>query len=337
MGSLIADDSWHVIAAHAAETYGLYHTVAFIESNTTQTQTVRETRFDEGSLNYRMLQSGIFGPNTDVYVDFRVDVAKDYPELDAFRRENLQRSHITERWKEAGMQPDDIGIICDVDEMFTRDFLLALQTCDVPQFRPGQDCAEPQITGQGLKLEIVPDCAFPGAFYDHPQAVIGECIENIGDADLHQSDLRSFSKTEGGHLIGKRDFSPHPDRTEYPLWEPWDFRRAPNKPILEEGRLHSAYHFHNFFDSFTVMRNKYKTFALPREDADFMPISSMQRAAKMAISCLKGEPGKHVTFDNIEGRRPILFEHEDYRILRLKEMVKEVEEDERRVETYQSQ
>ena len=67
-GSLIADDSWHAISAHAAEAYGLYHTVAFIESNTTQTMSTRETRFDEGSLNLKVLQSGIFGPKTSVTV-----------------------------------------------------------------------------------------------------------------------------------------------------------------------------------------------------------------------------------------------------------------------------
>ena len=42
MGSLIADDSWHVIAAHAVEAYGLYHTVALVESNTTQMMTKRK-------------------------------------------------------------------------------------------------------------------------------------------------------------------------------------------------------------------------------------------------------------------------------------------------------
>jgi len=38
------------------------------------------------------------------------------------------------------MKVDDIEIIGDSDEFFTRDFLLAAQTCDVPQFRPGQTC-----------------------------------------------------------------------------------------------------------------------------------------------------------------------------------------------------
>ncbi len=136
-GSSIADDSWHTIGAHAGEVYGLYHTVAFIESNTTTVMTKRETNFDEGSLNLRVLQSGIFGPKTKVAVDFYVNIIgpeQGTNDMVNLQRENLQRGHILKRWKENGMGPDDIGIVSDIDEMFTCDFLLALQTCDVPQF-----------------------------------------------------------------------------------------------------------------------------------------------------------------------------------------------------------
>ncbi len=220
MVSLIVDDPWHVIAVHAAEAYGLYHTVALVESNTTQTMTKRETRFDEGSLNFNILKSGIFGPRTDVYVDFRIDSAKDYPSITPITRENIQREHITRRWKEAGMQPDDIGIICDVNEFFTRDFLLALQTCDIPQFRPGQDCFKPQVTGQGLEFEMTADCSFPVGFFNHPNAIIGECIDNIGDIDVHTPGLRNYAKVEGVQLLGARIFEKDPNRTVYPLLKP---------------------------------------------------------------------------------------------------------------------
>ena len=91
-GSLIADDSWHPIAVHAAEAYGLYHTVAFIESNITTADTrkrvkSRELRFvpttdsstsaskndNDPLFNLQVLQSGIFGPKTKVTVDLHID------------------------------------------------------------------------------------------------------------------------------------------------------------------------------------------------------------------------------------------------------------------------
>eukprot|EP00551_Chaetoceros_affinis_P016444 CAMPEP_0203688298 /NCGR_PEP_ID=MMETSP0091-20130426/1054_1 /ASSEMBLY_ACC=CAM_ASM_001089 /TAXON_ID=426623 /ORGANISM="Chaetoceros affinis, Strain CCMP159" /LENGTH=298 /DNA_ID=CAMNT_0050557785 /DNA_START=14 /DNA_END=910 /DNA_ORIENTATION=- len=288
--------------------------------------TKRETRFDEGSLNYRMLQSGIFGPRTDVYVDFRVDIARDYPHLDAFRRENLQRSHITQRWKEAGMQPNDIGIISDIDEVYTRDFLLALQSCDVPQFRPGQDCFQPQITGQGISFETSPDCQSMKKPFGHPNAMIGECIDRIGDSVVHTPGLRRFPIVRGGHLIGKRDFREDPSRKMYPLWEPWDFRRSDRDHgiAFEENNKHTAFHFHNFFDSFDSIRNKYKTYGHAVEGADSMPLSDLHYRS---MSCFKGGWGEIGTFEQINGRTPILW-NEAYRIARHKEMKDEVEADE---------
>jgi hypothetical protein len=45
-------------------------------------------------------------------------------------RENIQRMDIMAGWKELGMTRDDVGIIADVDETFSRDVLLAMQHCD---------------------------------------------------------------------------------------------------------------------------------------------------------------------------------------------------------------
>ena len=332
MGSLIANDSWHVIATHAAEAYGLYHTVAFIESNTTPTQTVRETRFDEGPLNYRMLQSGIFGPNTDVYVDFRVDAAKHLPNLDPLFRENVQRSHITQRWKEAGMQPDDIGIICDVDEMFTRDFLLALQRCNVPQFNPGQDCYRPVITGKGVNFQIVPHVSLgPNKLYHHPQAVIGECIDNIGDVIVHKPGRRKYKDNEEEHFIGKRILDDElPEGSMYPLWQPWDFRMSYSNLFFEDGHLHTAYHLHNFMDSFDILKNKYTTFG-HGDGHTVRPLSSIPKVQD-AIEIIKEQYDNPTGFDNIEGRKPLLWD-KLYVGARLKEMMDEIETEESKENT----
>ncbi len=339
MGSLIADDTWHVIASHAVEAYGLYHTVAFIESNTTQTKTKRQIKFsDKTSLNWRMLQSDIFGPKTDVYVDFRVDAAKDYPDVKPIMRENLQREHITKRWKAAGMQPDDVGIVCDVDEVFTRDFLLALQSCDIPQFRPGQDCFRPQVTGQALFFEGSPECQFAEygieGYFRHPNAIIGECVDRIGDYAIHEPDInlrKIRTHFEGGHLLGSRNFDKFPNRTMYPLWQPWDFRNSPNDEnlVLQDGHLHSAFHFHNFFESFEGFRNKYNTYGHKVDGADKLPLVEVNNKVKELAVCLKGKDGKHGRFDEIKGRRPIMFEREPYRTARHNEMIDNLEADEK--------
>jgi hypothetical protein len=64
MGALIADDPWDTLMAIAAEAYGIYHTVAFIKSNTTQSYFPRELRFYPRSSNLARLQRGdLFGPD----------------------------------------------------------------------------------------------------------------------------------------------------------------------------------------------------------------------------------------------------------------------------------
>jgi hypothetical protein len=42
------------------------------------------------------------------------------------------RERILEKWKELGMTKEDIGIILDVDEIPSREFLRAAQICDPP-------------------------------------------------------------------------------------------------------------------------------------------------------------------------------------------------------------
>ena len=65
-GGLIADDSWHVIRARSLETYGVLHSVTFVESNRTQDFTPHTIQFQSNppSRNYQLLHSGIYGPDT---------------------------------------------------------------------------------------------------------------------------------------------------------------------------------------------------------------------------------------------------------------------------------
>jgi hypothetical protein len=65
-GSLVADDSWHVIGIAAMEAYGIFDTVALVESNTTQMLYPRKIRFglDSGRLKvlHRLITITMFLP-----------------------------------------------------------------------------------------------------------------------------------------------------------------------------------------------------------------------------------------------------------------------------------
>ena len=157
-GTLIADDTWHTIATTAMESYGIFHTAVFIESNRTQTFSKRQLKYyyynnssdnnnnDSNSdekeedeeetvkMNFKLLQSkNLWGPNTNVIIEQYINEDNNSTVLKD-GREHTQRNEIIQQWKKSGMTTNDIGYISDVDEFFSRDFLRAMQLCHVPQF-----------------------------------------------------------------------------------------------------------------------------------------------------------------------------------------------------------
>jgi len=353
-GSLIADDSWHPIGTHAIEAHGLYHTIAFIESNTTQTLTHRETRFVDGdnptkkkNLRRKAVAS-IFGEKSNVVFDYFDGNWKDEDEKEKIHElafENAQRHRILKIWKEDGMTEEDIGIISDVDEMFSRDFLLASQTCDIPQFRQGQDCKAPKIVAAARTFESSPNCVKNRLWY-HPDAIIGQCIEGIGNSEtLHTIPaIREFKdfgcrpKDQGKSL---KDYNVAPlnqtNWTQYPLWNAADFRCVEGgeqyKEIGHVSKTHVAFHFHNFFDSAEILRNKYKTYGHPISNADKAPLESFQDGLITAVGCAMNRVVNltHLNggkLENMPGRRPILYNNVTYIRARHEEVEKMFKADE---------
>ena len=116
LGSLIAEDSWNVLSAVSAEAESIYHAVVFVESTTTQAMFARDMRFTAGSGNLTRLKT-LWEPTKVV-----VDSWRGGPGTPSgcLAREQLQRQQIIHQWKKLGMKPEDIGIVADADETFTR-------------------------------------------------------------------------------------------------------------------------------------------------------------------------------------------------------------------------
>ena len=103
------------------------------------------------------------------------------------------------------MTTEDIAIFSDVDEVFARDFLLAAMTCDVPLFRKGQDCQKPKVMGRGLTFQSSAECIMvSGRPWYHPDMIIGECMETVGDQSAHAESLREVD-VGGSRGYGMQD------------------------------------------------------------------------------------------------------------------------------------
>ncbi len=168
-GAMIAEDSEEVIKATSMEQYNIYHTVSLIESNATHNFTPRKRKYFGSEATSKQLHwiYQLFGPKTKVSVDYYV-MSPDIRGYDAMTVEGFQREGHVYRWKFNGMRPDDIAIIGDLDETYSRDFLRALQICDLPEFRPGQSCKKPKVVASTTIFESSPECAWKGRRWFHP-------------------------------------------------------------------------------------------------------------------------------------------------------------------------
>mmetsp|Transcript_37639 Transcript_37639/g.90765 ORF Transcript_37639/g.90765 Transcript_37639/m.90765 type:complete len:555 (-) Transcript_37639:42-1706(-) len=361
-GGLIADDSWHVLGATAMETYGIFHSVSFIESNRTQSFEPRKLRFTAGSKDLEMLQSGIYGPtsHTAVYVDQYVNEIKTQP----MAREHMMREMILQKWKERGMTRDDIGIILDVDEIPSHDILRAAQICDPPdnnwRTTPDQTCRSPMIRLSYPMMEGSPKCVYkaPGKT-EGPETptkklfkrfvssamVIGACVQGVGDSEKHPLAPREQKDSVTGEPSGSRKVGygekfnwskmPHGKDGYFPLWNAADFRRMMSGIYVFGG---VGFHLHNFFNSADEIRFKYAYFGHTHKNAFDVPLGALNADMNLFVKCahdIDDTGNKKSRLKNgldILGREyklPAAFLIDGYVDARHDEMVKLVEEDEK--------
>lgn len=329
MGALIATDSMEVLRAVSTEAHNIYHTVSYVESNSAPDVGVpRKWRYldkrNGSSTSLRRLYQ-LFGNQTKVSVDYYITNRTENPS-DTMLHETLQKEGITKRWKMNGMRPDDIGIISDADETFTRDFLRALQICDIPSFRRNQDCRVPKIIGSTMVLESSSECITKGRRWYHPDAILGECVVNVGNETVHPLAERiwkpmGFNVTHGKRVT--RGVTKVNKDNVYPLWSAQDIRAAAGGTMVyNEGKFRgpTAYHFHNFFTNAEEIHVKYLTYAHADEEAMKKPVWELHEDLDLAVRCAKGNIAADVEIADIlsfndthKSERPIYYLNRDHR------------------------
>ena len=338
---MLADEPVEVLRAVGTEVRDVFHTVSYVEANATQTLEPRDWKYatDDGDGGASRLEElrGLFGRRTRVSVDRYVHalhentMIRDRIWLDGMDREYFQREGSVYRWKMNGMRADDVGVILDADETMSRDFLRAMQVCDVPEFRPGQDCRAPKVIALAMAYESSPDCA-KGAddTWFHPDAVLGECVDGIGNASDHPPTRRNYVGKHGQRMEGyghDGDYSRYHSElgsggrgggAYYPLWQPVDFRTEEGGRMVEMvGGSPTAYHFHNFFDSTGQIKFKYRTYGHAHKNAMDVPIWKLSEELKFAVDCARGANEDALDFHGTGSRvLPVYYLNDDVRIAR---------------------
>lgn len=198
-----------------------------------------------------------------------------------------------------GMRPDDIGIIADVDETFSREFLRAIQTCPrvVPFHYHDHKCHNSgvRLKGTGSVYEGSPDCVTKKRAWDKPDAIIGACIEEIGNATEHPWALRNgykrvigFGTGRGGEEKGTLEYQMHYANItgeQYPLWSAGDFRMQGGGVSIPR----ASFHLHNWFPDFEKTRNKYSTYGHAVRNAMTKALHDIHPDLKLLSYCLRNQ------------------------------------------------
>lgn len=278
-------------------------------SSRTQMHYPRNVRFTHNSSSLQLLKR-LYGPNTKVHVEQYVN-EKGWPH--GFGWEGLQTSIVIERWKSNGMADDDIGYIADVDEFFSRDYIRAMQICDVKQFDDHGNCYDARISAMAMVFEGGPKCR-TDRVWGHPDLAIGSCIEGISsNASLHPKPERGWKGTgwlDDGYTKKSKFHKLPVNATHFPLFNAHDFRRVWGERWIYG---YNAFHLHNFFPNAKVLRNKYKTYGEPIEGALDMALGEIHSDVKSMINCALNKTEdpetryKLVGLDSAEGLKGMPF------------------------------
>ena len=315
-GSMLANENTEVLVAHAVEVYNKYDVVALVESNTTHSAAARRMNYGPKSLPARtLMESEFFGKadTTKVMIDYWW---LDEPDLQGMNREVEQRNVIWKIWVDQGMAPWDIGIMADLDEVVSRDFLNALRNCDFPKVRHDPNvrpsCQTPKMALSTMQFEGSPLCIKESDWY-HPDVILGNCVLGVGDEQGRATpervqtiggDRRIPAGSRTGNW-GARDYKKYPrdvlKHQRFPLWDGRDIREIngngdnlvnfvdefrPGR-VEKEAVYGTSYHFHNWFRDLAVLRHKYQTYGHPSKNAGHVVLSKVQGDLDMMVRCAR--------------------------------------------------
>ncbi|GKY93873.1 hypothetical protein MPSEU_000354200 [Mayamaea pseudoterrestris] len=295
-GTLMASEPWELFEIVAAEAHGVFSGMVLVEANRTQNFTPRTLL----RMQHKETFQKLFGLDNVLIVPFVNELKR----LRTIQREHAQRDEIIRGWKTLGMQRDDVGYLADADETFSRDFLRAVQTCQIElleyekhkcQIGASVVSAAPQI------YEMSPECVTVGArHWRHPDVLSGHCIEGIGDASKNPI---AFRREDIPFLRGNTSqVNVVNGEKYYPLYTAADLRIISGRTVetTREARLidndldkFNAYHFHNFFANEQELRHKYFTYGHPDSEAMNKTMEDLHEDLAFVVGCVKNMTTKH--------------------------------------------
>mmetsp|Transcript_14966 Transcript_14966/g.28596 ORF Transcript_14966/g.28596 Transcript_14966/m.28596 type:complete len:270 (-) Transcript_14966:158-967(-) len=181
---------------------------------------------------------------------------------------DMARNVIVEEWKDMGMTTEDVAYMSNVDGMFARDYINAIKYCETPEFKYElHRCVHNRVKtfGHNQVYETSPECVSRTKTHDHPEVMIGSCLEGIGNTTMNRlapRDDTGVNRAKGWSCADRGEENGIKDQA-YPLWSGADFRSlCGGKQTRFRASLHqnyAAFHFRNWFNTPRDMRLKHTT------------------------------------------------------------------------------
>ena len=259
-GAVIQDEPWELFEILSAESYGLLEAMVFVELDRDYYGQPRTPlRLDAGDLLKRM-----FGVDKVRVIKY----SNDDPSIKGEMLHDLARNEVVAVWKDLGMTVDDVGYMSSIDDMFARDYLNAIRHCELPEMKYDlHHCLynRVKVFGNNQVYETSPECVSRTKRYEHPDAMIGACIQGIGDETaniLAPRDESGVYRAKGWNCEDRETEKDIKDG-KFPLWSGSDIRslcggRQANVRAAKH-QQYSAFHFRNWFNTARDMRLKVTT------------------------------------------------------------------------------
>eukprot|EP00977_Amphora_coffeiformis_P015633 scaffold4599_cov219-Amphora_coffeaeformis.AAC.14 len=336
-GAVMADEPWELFEILSAESYGIFEAMVLIEPDHDIYGNPREPLRLEAT---QVLQS-MFGVERVHILKYSNDQAKGDLLYD------LAREEIVKEWKKLGMTVSDVGYMSNIDDMFARDLLKAIQHCELPEMKYDlHHCLHNRVKvfGNCQVYETSPECVSRTKKYIHPDMMIGACIQGIGsdtDNRLAPRDEEHGIYRQPGWTCEDREEEKDIKDQKYPLYTGTDMRQlCGGRQANVRAAMHqqySAFHFRNFYNTAKDMRLQYTT-----EDALYdKSLDDLGEDMRVTYRCIKEiddeksavtkrEPGG---FSVLKPMTPLYFADEKYRAAVHERAKKKILDDEKNVKS----
>jgi hypothetical protein len=317
-GAILEDEPWELLEILASESYGTFEAMVFLEPS--------RDHYAQPRTSLRLAATAVLQQMFGIANIRVIPHVNDDTSITGDLRADTAREDIVKAWKDMGMTVDDVGYMSNIDDIFARDYIRAIQHCELPEMKYDlHHCLHNRVKvfANNQVYETSPECVSRTKKYEHPSMMIGACIEGIGSEENNRLAPRDDTGIyrKAGWNCDDRAVEKDIKDQKYPLWTGADMRTlCGGRQGTLRATMHQQYtgfHFRNFYRSAKDMRLQHTT-----EDQVYaQSLDDLGEDMRVTYRCIKETPDEQSAvvkrvpggFSDLKPMTPIYFADANYR------------------------